>query len=167
MGKSFMGHGFPEALYALKGRDSTAKESETDQNSTAWWFGNNLNLIFCYFPRNIGLLIIPNWRTHIFQRGGPSTNQLKMMIQIWQVSKYGVSSSSWGYPFIAGWFTRDFILLKWMMTGGTPILGNLHMFTQQKHVWTCHSIESNAEVSSGAWGVVTSGNLLHQPPSDN
>ena len=39
---------------------------------TGWWFGCHL----AYFPRNIGLLIIP-MDFHIFQRGGPTTNQNK------------------------------------------------------------------------------------------
>ena len=38
---------------------------------TGWWFGCH----FFYFSRNIGLLIIPI-DVHIFQRGGPTTNQM-------------------------------------------------------------------------------------------
>ena len=36
-----------------------------------WWFGCH----FWHFPRNIGFLIIPI-DFHIFQRGGPTTNQI-------------------------------------------------------------------------------------------
>ena len=42
-----------------------------------------------------------------------------------------VSSSSWGYPKLAGWFISWQIPLKWMRTGGTPILGNPHINTSQ------------------------------------
>ena len=41
------------------------------RESTGWWFGCHQ----FYFPINIGLLIIPI-DSHIFQRGGPTTNQL-------------------------------------------------------------------------------------------
>ena len=33
-----------------------------------------------------------------------------------------------GYPQLAGWFLLRKIPLKWMMTRGTPILGNLHIY---------------------------------------
>ena len=36
-------------------------------------------------------------------------------------SQLGVSSSSWGYPKVAGWFMVGKIPLKWMMTGGPPM----------------------------------------------
>ena len=40
--------------------------------------------------------------------------------------------SSWEFPKMGipnnGWFTRDKSIYKWMMTGGTPILGNHHIF---------------------------------------
>ena len=41
----------------------------------------------------------------------------------------GVSSSSWGYPKLAGWFlwTGKSHHSKWMMTGGSPISGNHHI----------------------------------------
>ena len=39
----------------------------------------------------------------------------------------GVASQSWGYPKVAGWFILWKIRLKWMMTRGTHISGNLHM----------------------------------------
>ena len=32
---------------------------------------------------------------------------------------------NWGYPKFAGWLIEGKIPLKWMMTGGTPISGNL------------------------------------------
>ena len=42
----------------------------------------------------------------------------------------GLSSSSWGLP-LAGWFINVYFMenpnLEWMRTGGSPILGNLHM----------------------------------------
>ena len=43
-----------------------------------------------YFPRNIGNVNHPNWRTHIFQRGGPTTNQTWLvygwyMVNIWLI----------------------------------------------------------------------------------
>ena len=45
----------------------------------------------------------------------------------WRISawnRYGVSSSSWGYPFIAGWFRMGNPSINgWFR--GTPILGNL------------------------------------------
>ena len=46
-----------------------------------------------YFPINIGLLIIPI-DVHIFQRGGPTTNQILEIL--------GVSSSSWRYSQMDG-----------------------------------------------------------------
>ena len=41
---------------------------------TGWWFGCHE----FYFPINIGFLIIPI-DFHIFQRGGPTTNQIYMI----------------------------------------------------------------------------------------
>ena len=38
------------------------------QNRTGWWFGCHF---FWHFPINFGNNHHPNWRTHIFQRGGP------------------------------------------------------------------------------------------------
>ena len=38
----------------------------------------------------------------------------------------GVSSSSWGYPFIAGWFISWKIRSKWMMTG-VPLFSETSM----------------------------------------
>ena len=43
---------------------------------SGWCFGCH----FWHFPRNMGFLIIPT-DFHIFQRGGPTTNQLSMIIQ--------------------------------------------------------------------------------------
>ena len=40
---------------------------------TGWWFGCHE---FYMFPLILGMSIHPNWRTHIFQRGGPTTNQI-------------------------------------------------------------------------------------------
>ena len=34
--------------------------------------------------------------------------------------KMVVSSSSWGYPKLAGWFRRENPIYKWMITRGTP-----------------------------------------------
>ena len=60
---------------------------------------------------------------------------------LWMVGKsctnLGVSSSSWGYPFIAGWF------LSWkipsfeirMITRGTPVLGNPQDSVQLPNKW--------------------------------
>ena len=39
---------------------------------------------------------------------------------------YGGFHSHGGTP-IAGWLIWENNILKWMMTGGTPILGNPHM----------------------------------------
>ena len=44
------------------------------RGSDGWWFGCH----FLNFPINIGLLIIPI-DFHIFQRGGPTTNQIPLM----------------------------------------------------------------------------------------
>ena len=41
------------------------------QPFSGWWFGCH----FWHFPRNIGNNYHPNWRSHIFQRGKPTTNQ--------------------------------------------------------------------------------------------
>ena len=48
----------------------------------AGWWELGLPWIW-HFPRNIGLLINhPNWRSHIFHRGGPTTNQIGNGISI-------------------------------------------------------------------------------------
>ena len=39
---------------------------------TGWWFGCHFLNFPMYWVANH-----PNWRTHIFQRGGPTTNQLR------------------------------------------------------------------------------------------
>ena len=44
---------------------------------TGWWFGCHQFGIFLFI---LGWFHHPNWRTHIFQRGGPTTNQLLMFI---------------------------------------------------------------------------------------
>ena len=42
--------------------------------TSGWWFGCH----FWHFPINIGNISSSlNWRSHIFQRGGPTTNQIK------------------------------------------------------------------------------------------
>ena len=39
------------------------------------------------------------------------------------------SFHKWGYPKFAGWFfSRENPNLKWMITGGTPISGNIHIW---------------------------------------
>ena len=41
--------------------------------------------IFCIFPLILGCCHHPNWRTHIFQRGGPTTNQKGLNLNVpWQ-----------------------------------------------------------------------------------
>ena len=48
----------------------------------------------------------------------------------------------WGYPKNAGWFYTCLywkITLKWMMTGGSPVLGKLHVEPS-----TCHEFDGNA-----------------------
>ena len=41
---------------------------------SGWWFGCHE----FYFPIQLGMSYHPNWRNHIFQRGGPTTNQIFM-----------------------------------------------------------------------------------------
>ena len=67
------------------------------------------------FPHSIGTTI----RGVFSMNGGWDSSRIHM----------GVSNSSWGYP-KNGWFlwTGQSHRLKWMMTGGTPISGNHHMF---------------------------------------
>ena len=43
----------------------------------------------------------------------------------------GVSSSSWGYPNSWMVYFRENANLKWMMTGGTPIYENPHVYLKK------------------------------------
>ena len=45
---------------------------------SGWWFGCHE---FGIFPLILGCSHHPNWRTHIFQRGGPTTNQICIQIK--------------------------------------------------------------------------------------
>ena len=46
----------------------------------------------------------------------------------------GVSKKNGGTP-IVGWFIREHPNLKWMMTGGIPISGNLHLGSKGLRIW--------------------------------
>ena len=48
-------------------------------------------LPFFIFPEILGISNHPNWRSHIFQRGGPTTNQVNMSIWCYHLSKLGNS----------------------------------------------------------------------------
>ena len=75
-----------------------------------WWFGCHQ----FYFPMN-WVANHPNWRTHIFQRGGPTTNQIKLLCFLraglnWvlpppQFNAFFVSKTCefgpWGSPFLS------------------------------------------------------------------
>ena len=63
--------------------------------------------------------------------GSPKFHGLSLSM-IWGVSINGRSP-------IAGWFLLGTIPLRWMMTGGTPILGNHHLIITKNDL----SISSN------------------------
>ena len=50
--------------------------SSNFQESNNWWVVTGRH-VWIIFPEILGLCHHPNWRTHIFQRGGPTTNQLE------------------------------------------------------------------------------------------
>ena len=62
-----------------------------------WLVVWNINFIF---PLILGMSNHPHWRTHIFQRGGPTTNQIR-----WRCSNYrGVPDRR---PVFLGWWTTE------------------------------------------------------------
>ena len=61
----------------------------------------------------------------IIQEVGIPINQLQDYMDI---SLCGVFQLVMGVPSIAGWFIVENTDLKWMMTGGTPIPGNLPLW---------------------------------------
>ena len=60
-----------------------AAERNMVEHGDRWWFGCHE----FYFPRHIGNNNHSNWRTHIFQRGGLTTNQMNVYhSQTWVVN---------------------------------------------------------------------------------
>ena len=55
--------------------------------------------------------------------GGPLRSNSAVGSPVWKSTR-GFPKMG-GTP-IAGWFTKENPIKKWMMTGGTPILGNPH-----------------------------------------
>ena len=45
---------------------------------------------FCDFPFHIWEFHHPNWRTHIFQRGGSTTSQIVMLWHLWHTHNYAI-----------------------------------------------------------------------------
>jgi hypothetical protein len=65
-------------------------------------------------------------KPHIFHDLGktsPISSQKNETIELWGFPQ------SWGYPKRAKWMVYFMVhpKMKWMRTGGSPILGNLHM----------------------------------------
>ena len=59
-----------------------------------------------YFPRNIGNNHHPNWRTHIFPRGGPTTNQLMNIIKFgW--THHNSGRLGWAHLPFENWILQD------------------------------------------------------------
>ena len=58
--------------------------------NTGWWFGTFF--IFPYIGNNY-----PNWRSHIFQRGGPTTNQYRTT---WKISPRRVLTGTVGWVYL-------------------------------------------------------------------
>ena len=73
---------------------------------------------FCIFPLILGCCHHPNWRTHIFQRGGPTTNQIYIyfttirMRHIWNTWFQRVKTETWNNRFNDS-LTMTFILTSW------------------------------------------------------
>ena len=94
-----------------------------------WWFGCHQ----FYFPMNIGFMSSSRyWRSHIFQRGGPSTNQ------IWRCPK---KIAGWSYRILQG-ASQDRLgwleVPPWLWT--PPMKVNLLWFHEQwGHDWSTSS----------------------------
>ena len=56
------------------------KEFPSWETMTGWWWMVAMNFIF---PLILGCDYHPNWRTHIFQRGSPTTNQTWFYHEEW------------------------------------------------------------------------------------
>ena len=114
------------------------------QRVTAWWFGTflvgglewNMNSIFPYVEKNH-----PNWRTHIFQRGRSTTNQLKKWLNEHETTKC-IASQIWSNQ------QKDKRIITaspttWNNQSGSkrckidwPFLS--HTIKQQCSYWPCH-----------------------------
>ena len=90
---------------------------------TGWWFGCHF-----LFSHILGFGYHPNWRTHIFQRGGPGPPTSMEMANTWQI--YG---SWWPLRVNHGWKKGGgFQLGKW----GVPQASNGWFMSWKSHLWT-------------------------------
>ena len=93
---------------------------------SGWWFGCHLD----YFPTNIALLIIPiDFHSIIFQRGGPTTNQI-------YISTYDITASCFLEPLGCG-FSASHV--------------------EQKILKRCqnHGVKRCSEITCKTWGKKT------------